>query len=194
MTKSDLCFAITATTGLCNIVHFLSNQEKCMTAQFRFLSRMVCLLAFGLMALMWGAKAHAQSVAITSYNVTGSPGEYYNVTDTVSVAATFSNIPSSGGYGCNINANVYYYSGPYASGTLLQSTTKTLYGTGAPLAVGNTNVSVNVNLDTPNILRASKPVGTQSILYVYSVQVGGGCNGWSGTAMAGGPNAFVVHG
>jgi hypothetical protein len=165
-----------------------------MTAQLRSFSRMVCILAFGLMALMSGTKAHAQSVAITSYNVTASPGGYYNVTDTVSVGATFSNLPYSGGYSCNIIANVYYYSGPYASGTLLQSTTKFLYGTGGPLAAGNSNVSVNTNLDTPCILRASEPVGTQSILYVYTVQLGGGCNGWSGTATTGGPNAFVVHG
>jgi hypothetical protein len=166
-----------------------------MFAQSRFVSRVIGAGAvLSLMLLISGTKAHAQSVTITNFSYTGYPGGYDDVTDTINLGASFNNIPSNGGYGYGIIANVWYYSGPYASGTLLQSGSRTVYNNGGPLSAGNSTISPTVNVNTPALLRASEPAGTQSILYVYSVQVGGGCNGWSGTATAGGPTAFVVRG
>jgi len=146
------------------------------------------------MALMSGVKAHATSVAFTSFSTTGSPGGYYDVTDTINLGAVFNSIPSTGGYGDQIYANVFYYSGPYASGTLLQSGANVVYSNGGSLTLGTNNISANVNLNTPAILRASEPAGTQSILYVYSAVVGGGCMGWSGSATASDGKTYLVHG
>ena len=166
-----------------------------MSAHFRFLSRIVGVVAvLGMMVLITGAKAHAQSVTITNFSYSGYPGGYDDVTDTINIGASFSNIPFNGGYGYGIVANVWYYSGPYASGTLLQSGSRAVYNNGGPLSAGNSTISPTVNVNTPALLRASEPAGTQSIVYVYSIQVGGGCNGWSGTATTGGPTAFVVRG
>jgi hypothetical protein len=166
-----------------------------MLAQTRFVSRMIGASAvLGLMVLMSGTKAHAQSVTVTNFSSSGSPGGYYDVTDTVSLSVSFNNMTSSGGYGYGINANYYYYSGPYASGTLLGSGSRTVYTYSGPLYTGNNNISNTIYVNTPDLLRASEPVGTQSIVYVYSVSGGGGCNGWGGSFSAGGPNAFVVHG
>lgn len=166
-----------------------------MLAQTRFMSRMVGVAAaVGLTVLMSGAKAHAQSASVTNFSSTGSPSGYYDVTDTVNVGITFSNMPSSGGYGYGIIANYYYYSGAYASGTLLGSGSRGVYSTSGSFYSGTSTISNTVYVNTPDLLRASEPAGTQSILYVYTLQGGGGCNGWSGPFSAGGPNAFVVHG
>jgi len=166
-----------------------------MPAQLRIVSRMVCIVAaFSLMVLMSQTRAQAQSVNITNFSVTGSPGGYYNVTDTVNLSFIFSNIPANGGYGYGITTSVWYYSGPNLTGSLLQYVpSKLIYNNGGSLVPGNNTFSVSFNSNTPDILRASEPAGTQSFLYVYVVQLGGGCNGWSGSTSAGGPN-FVVHG
>jgi hypothetical protein len=163
-----------------------------MSAQLRFVSRMVCILAFGLMMLMQGTKAHAQA-SITNLSVTGHPGGYDNTSDTVNFNLTFNNVTTSGGYGYGIVANVYYYSGPYASGTLLQSTSKTLYTTSGNLYVGTNNIWANVTLNTPSILRAVEPAGTQSFVYVYVIQAGGGWRDWGGNITANGPG-FIARG
>lgn len=165
-----------------------------MSAQLRLVSRMVCVVAFGLMVMMSGIKAHAQSVTLTNFSATGSPGGYYDVTDTVSLGITFNSIPSAGGYGYGIIADVYYYSGPNLSGTLLLSTSNVLYNFSAPLAAGNSNVSANYNFNTPAILRSSEPAGTQSFLYIYDIQGGAGCYGWSGSFGAYSTPYFIVHG
>jgi len=165
-----------------------------MSTQLRFVSRTVCTAAFGLMALMSGVKAHAASVAFTSFSTTGSPGGYYDVTDTINLGAVFNSIPSTGGYGDQIYANVFYYSGPYASGTLLQSGANVVYSNGGSLTLGTNNISANVNLNTPAILRASEPAGTQSIFYIYHVAGGGGGNGWSGSFSTYTSPNFLVHG
>ena len=91
-----------------------------MSTQLRFVSKMACIAAFGLMVLLSGSKANAQA-SITNLSATGNPGGYNNVSDTVNFNLTFTNVTTSGGYGYGINAYVYYYSGPYATGTLLQS-------------------------------------------------------------------------
>jgi len=167
-----------------------------MPVQLRIVSRMVCIIAaFSLMVLMSQTKAQAQSVNITNFSVTGTPGGYYNVTDTVNLSFTFNGIASSGGgYGYGITVAVWYYSGPNLTGTLLQYVpSKLVYNNGGSLVPGTNNISVNFNSNTPAMLRASEPSGTQSFLYVYMVQLGGGCYGWSGSASGGGPN-FVVYG
>jgi hypothetical protein len=163
-----------------------------MTAQLRFFSRMVCLLAFGLMALMSGPKAHAQA-SITNLSATGHPGGYDNVSDTVNFNLTFSYVSTNGGYNYSINAYAMYYSGPNATGTLLQTTSTQLYSTSGPLYPGTDNIWANVNLNTPAIFRAMEPAGTQSFRYVYVVQANGGWRDWSGSVTNGGPTC-VVHG
>ena len=166
-----------------------------MLAQPRFMSRMVGVVAaVGLTVLLSGAKAHAQSAAVTNFSATGSPGGYYDVTDTVNVGITFNNMPSSGSFGYGILANYYYYSGAYAGGTLLGSGTRGVYSGNGAFYAGTSTISNTVYVNTPDLLRASEPAGTQSILYVYSLQGGGGCNGWSGPLSAGSSNAFLVHG
>jgi hypothetical protein len=165
-----------------------------MSAQLRLVSKMVSVAAFSLIVLLPGIKAHAQSVAITNFSATGAPGGYYDVTDTVSLGMTFSSIPYAGGYGYSIDADVMYYSGPNLTGTLLLSTTTELYDNGGPLSPGNSKISANINLNTPATLRASEPAGTQSIFYVYTLDGGGGCMGWSGSATAASLPYFVVHG
>lgn len=167
-----------------------------MSAQLRSVSRLTGVAALGLMALLSGTRAHAQSMAITNFTTSGNPGGYYDVTDNVNLTVTFSNIPSQGACGYTIYANTYYYSGPYASGTLLQSVNRSIIGGGQGLPPGNSTLSANLYLNTPSILRASEPAGTQSILYYYTVNAGGGCNGWSGDSIAGGPwiSTYVVHG
>ncbi|MCW3062028.1 MAG: hypothetical protein JWQ02_3849 [Capsulimonas sp.] len=165
-----------------------------MSTQLRFASRMACIAAFGLMALMSGAKAHAQSLTVTSFSATGSPGGYNDVSDTVNFGASFNNIPSIGGYGYAITTDVMYYSGPYLSGTLLQSTSKLVYNSSGSLSPGNNNISANFAVNTPAILRASEPAGTQSIFYIYHVQVSGGCNGWGDSFSTYCTPYFIVHG
>jgi len=155
---------------------------------------MVCVVAVGLMVMMSGIKAHAQSVTLTSFSVTGSPGGYNDVTDAVSFGIAFNNIPSAGGCGYAILTDVQYYSGANLSGSLLQSTTQAIYSTGGPLPAGNSNISATLYLNTPAILRASEPVGTQSFLYIYHISGGGGCNGWNGNFAAYCMPYFIVHG
>jgi hypothetical protein len=165
-----------------------------MLTQLRFLSKMAGIVAvFGLMALMSGTRAQAQSMSITDFSYTGSPGGYYDVTDTVHVGLEIDGNPYSGGYGYSILAYTYYYSGANGSGTLLQTTTTTLYSHSAPIGPGNTYVSDYVNLNTPDILRASEPAGTQSFRYVYILQAGGGGYNWSRQLTTGGPTN-LVHG
>jgi hypothetical protein len=178
-----------------------------MSAQLRFASRMICLLAFGLIALMSGVKAHAQSVTLTSFGAEGyhydaatgltthQPGGWYDdVDDKVNLNIAFNSIPSTGSFGYGVTVDVMYYSGPYASGTLLQSTTKLVYSTGGQIYPGNSNVSLNMFFNTPSNLRASEPAGTQSIIYIYHISGGAGGNGWSGNfSTYTGPN-FLVHG
>ncbi|MEO7719582.1 MAG: hypothetical protein ABIY70_25545 [Capsulimonas sp.] len=164
-----------------------------MKTQLRFASRMACIVAFGLVALMAGAKAHAQSATITNLSATGQPGGYDNVSDTVNFNLTFTWVSTYGGYNYSINAYAMYYSGPNATGTLLQTTSAQLYSTSGPLYPGSNNIWANVNLNTPAIFRAMEPVGTQSFRYVYVVQASGGWRDWSGSVTNGGPNC-VVHG
>jgi len=183
-----------------------------MSTQLRFVSRMVCLLVFGLMALMSGPKAHAQSVTLTSFGAEGyhyewdtatqtyvlkhQPGGWYDDIDSdkVNLNIAFNNIPSTGHFGYGVTVDVMYYSGPYLSGTLLQSTTKLVYSTGGTISPGNSNMSLNSFFDTLTNVRASKPAGTQSIFYIYHVQGSGGGTGWSGSfSTYTGPN-FMVHG
>ena len=174
-----------------------------MSTQLCFGSKMVGILAFGLMAVLSGSKAHAQSVALTSFGAigyhpgsnTGQPGGWYDdVSDKVNLNIAFNNIPSIGNFGYGITVDIMYYSGPYASGTLLLSTTKSVYNTGGPISPGNSNVSLNMNFNTPAILRASEPAGTQSIFYIYHVAGGGGGNGWSGSFSTYTSPNFLVHG
>ncbi|MEO7719933.1 MAG: hypothetical protein ABIY70_27320 [Capsulimonas sp.] len=42
-----------------------------MSTRLRYAPRTACILAFGLMALMSGAKAHAESVTLTSFSAEG---------------------------------------------------------------------------------------------------------------------------
>jgi hypothetical protein len=169
-------------------------RKNAMSAHFRFLSQMVGLAAvLSLMVMMAGTRAQAQSMAITDFSYTGSPGGYYDVTDTVHVGLEFDNIAYSGGYGYTILAYTYYYAGANGSGTLLQTTTTSLYSHSAPLTPGNNYISDYVNLNTPDILRASEPAGTQSFRYVYILQAGGGGPYWSRQATTGGPTN-LVHG
>ena len=165
-----------------------------MPAPLRFVSRMVGLAAvLSLMVMMSGTRAHAQSVSITNFNVSWSPGGYYDVTDTINVGLEYDGIVYSGGYGYAIMAYVYYYSGANGTGTLLQSTSTSLYNSSGPLHAGNNYITGTINLNTPDILRASEPAGTQSFRYVYVIHAGGGCYGWSGNTQAGGQNN-LVHG
>jgi len=164
-----------------------------MPAQFRLVSRMAYVVAFGLMVMMSGIKAHAQSVTLTSFSATGSPGGYYNVTDTVNLGIAIS-LPSSGGYGYEIFTDVQYYSGPNLSGTMLLSTTNSMYGYTTSLPSGSSNKSATLYFNTPAILRASEPAGTQSFLYVYHISGGAGCNSWNGTFAAYTTPYFIVHG
>jgi hypothetical protein len=166
-----------------------------MLVQPRFVSRMIGVAAaVGLTVLMSGVKAQASSASVTTFSYTGSPSGYYDVTDTVNVGITFYYMASSGSYGYGIIANYYYYSGPYASGTLLGSGSRGVYSSNGAFYSGTSTISNTVYVNTPDLLRASEPAGTQSILYVYSLQGGGGCYGWSGPFSAGGSTAFVVHG
>ena len=165
-----------------------------MSDQLRLVSRMVCVAAFSLIAMMSGIKAHAQSVTLISFSATGSPGGYNDVTDTVSLGLAFSNIPSNGSYGYGIIAEVYYYSGPNLTGTPLLSTEEELYSNGGPLSSGNSNKSATFSLNTPAILRASEPAGTQSFLYVYVIDGGAGCYDWSGSFGGDSMPYFIVHG
>ncbi|MEO7719583.1 MAG: hypothetical protein ABIY70_25550 [Capsulimonas sp.] len=87
-----------------------------------------------------------------------------------------------------------YYSGPYLSGTLLQSTTKLVYSTGGTISSGTSNVPLNMFFNTLGSLRASEPAGTQSIFYIYHVQGGGGGTGWSGSFSTYCSPNFMVHG
>jgi hypothetical protein len=169
-----------------------------MLTQPRFVSKVVgAVAALGLMVLVSGTRAHAQSMAITSFTTSGYPGGYYDVTDTANISVSFYNIPSQGACGYSLVANTYYYSGPYASGTLLQSTKTTVKSYTQGLPPGNSTISQTVNVNTPDLLRASEPAGTGSILYYYTLNAGGGCNSWNGSSIAGGPWSpymFVVHG
>ena len=169
-----------------------------MLSQLRFVPRMVGVVAgLGLMVLMSGAKAHAQSVTITNFSYSGYPGGYDDVTDTINIGASYNNIPSNGGYGYGIVANVWYYSGPYASGTLLLTKQTTVNVHTQSLPPGNSTISQTVYVNTPDLLRASEPAGTQSILYYYTLNAGGGCSGWNSSTIAGGPWSpymFIVHG
>ena len=169
-----------------------------MSTQPRFVSKVVGSVAvFSLMVLMSGTRAHAQSMAITNFTTSGNPGGYYDVTDTANLSVSFYNIPAQGGCGYSLVANTYYYSGPYASGTLLQSTRITVKVSTQSLPPGNSTLTQTVNANTPDLLRASEPAGTGSILYYYTLMAGGGCNGWNSSSIAGGPwnpYMFVVHG
>src|SRR5665213_4035029 len=127
-------------------------RRNVMPAQFRLVSRMAYVVAFGLMVMMSGIKAHAQSVTLTSFTATGSPGGYYNVTDTVNLGIAIS-LPSSGGYGYEIFTDVQYYSGPNLSGTMLLSTTNSMYGYTTSLPSGSSNKSATLYFNTPAILR-----------------------------------------
>ncbi|MEO7719930.1 MAG: hypothetical protein ABIY70_27305 [Capsulimonas sp.] len=163
-----------------------------MSTQLRFVSRTACIVGFGLMALMSGAKAQAQGVTLTAFGATASPGGYDHQTDTVNVNIAF-NASSTGSYGYGITTDVLYYSGPYASGTLLQSTTKFVYSAGGPVSYGVSNASLNMDFNTPASLRASEPAGTQSFIYVYHISGGGGGTGWGGMFSTYGGPSFLSH-
>jgi hypothetical protein len=169
-----------------------------MVSQPRFVSNVVGAAAvLGLMVLMSGTRAHAQSMAITNFTTSGNPGGYYDVTDTANLSVSFYNIPAQGACGYSLVANTYYYSGPYASGTLLQSVKTYVHSYSQGLPPGNSTLTQTVNVNTPDLLRASEPAGTGSIHDYYPLCAGGGCNGWNASSIAGGPWSpymFVVHG
>jgi hypothetical protein len=170
-----------------------------MLAQFRFVPRIIATIAiFGAMMVMSGTKSHAQSLSIKNLYASGSPGGYNDVTDTVNFGIEFDGVVYGGGYSYTVVAVAYYYSGANGTGTILQNTGTQLYNyTGGTVYNGNNYIPYSLNFNTPDILRASEPAGTQSIRYFYLVHTDGGCyNGyttWNGQATATGPYN-LVHG
>jgi hypothetical protein len=65
-------------------------------------------------------------MAITNFTISAYPGGYYDAWDTVNLSVSFYNVPSQGACGYSVVANASYYSGPYASGTLLKSASTTV--------------------------------------------------------------------
>jgi hypothetical protein len=169
-----------------------------MSAKLRFLSKLIGgAAALGLMVLMSGATAHAQSASIPYFYGSGSPAGYYDVTDTLNFAIEYDGL-YAGSYEYTVLASTTYYSGANGTGTVLGSTNITLYSSNSiPINSTYNYNSYSLNLNTPGTLRASEPAGTQSIRYQYVIYTGGGgYNGyttWSGGTGSAGPTN-IVHG
>jgi hypothetical protein len=174
-----------------------------MSATLRFAPKIVGVAVFGLMAMMSGARAHAQSQSITipNFSVSGSPGGYNDVTDTLNFGIEFDGVVYGGSYEYTVLAVTTYYAGANGAGTVLGNTNVSLYSSPSiGVHSGNNYNAYTLNFNTPGTLRASEPAGTQSIRYQYVIYAGGGCGlyygsnqSWSGGTNSAGPTN-IVHG
>lgn len=170
-----------------------------MSGKLRILSKLIGgAVALGLMVLVSGSSARAESFSIPYLYATGSPAGYNDVTDTINFAVEFDDVHYGGGYSGELFAVVSYYSGANGTGAVLGSSQVGIY------AIPNTNVgpgnhtnSYTTTSNTPALLRASEPAGTQSIVYQYVVYAGGGYGIQYGTVNVSANRAgpiFTVHG